>query len=318
MNLKAIADTDIHAQKRISPKGWKRKDGMKLFMIAIPFVILTVVFYYVPLFGWVYAFFDYKPGIKLANTEFVGLEFFKLALESRELYNVLTNTLVLSFLGIIVSPLPVVFAVMLSEAKGKFFKKFVQTTTTLPQFVSWILVFSIMFVLFSVNDGLINQVLLKLHLINNPTNLLANSDVAWYFQTAIGIWKGLGWGAIIYLAAITGIDSELYDAAKVDGAGRMSMIAHITIPGIMPTYFVLLLLTVGNMLSNGFDQYYVFYNAMVADKLNVLDYYVYRIGIAQSDYAYGTALGIFKTVISVILLFTVNWFSKRVRGQSII
>ncbi|MFD0712076.1 ABC transporter permease [Paenibacillus sp. GCM10027626] len=294
------------------------KSKLSLLLMALPFIVLVFLFNYLPLFGWVYVFFDYKPGIPLSQTPFVGLKFFELTLnDGGELLNVLKNTLAMSFLGLLTSPLPLIFAILLSEVKNKTFQKIVQTTTTLPNFISWFIVFSLFFSVFSV-EGLFNTLLIKLHIISEPTNILGNGEAVWYVQTAVAVWKGLGWGAIIYLASIAGIDQELFDAAKVDGAGRFQTIMNVTVPGLMPTYIVLLLLSISNMLSNGFDQYFVFHNPLVAEKIEVLDYYVYRIGIATNDYAYATAIGMSKTVISVILLFTVNFISKRVRGQSIV
>lgn len=294
------------------------KSRLYLLMLALPFLVLVFLFSYLPLFGWVYAFFDYKPGIPLSDSEFVGFKFFALTFsDGGELLNVLKNTLAMSFLGILTSPLPLIFAILLSEVKSGRFKKFVQTTTTLPNFISWFIVFSLFFSIFSV-EGLFNSILLKLHIISEPTNILGNREAVWYVQTGVAIWKGIGWGAIIYLASISGIDQELYDAAKVDGANRFRTIMNVTVPGLMPTYIVLLLLGISNMLSNGFDQYFVFHNPLVSEKIEVLDYYVYRIGIATNDYAYATAIGISKTIISVTLLFTVNFISKRVRGESII
>lgn len=219
-------------------------------------------------------------------------------------------------MGILVSPAYVAFAILLNEMRGKWFRKWVQVTTTLPNFISWVLVYSVFYVFFAVSDGVVNQVLLKLEWLKQP--FLGNSDIAWAFQTMVGLWKGLGWGAIIYLAAIAGIDQELYDAAKVDGSGRFRTIWHVTVPGIMPTFVVLLLLNVSNMLNNGFEQYYVFYNALVADKLEVIDYYVYRVGLETNDFSYSTVLGMFKTIVSVTVLFTVNWIAKKIRGESII
>lgn len=288
-----------------------------LLFMTIPGFLLVIFFSYIPLFGWIYSFFNYKPGIPLSQTPFVGLKYFKLAVSDPELLIVLRNTLVMSFLGILTSPLSVIFAILISETPGRRFKKFVQTTTTLPHFISWVLVYSIFFIFFS-TEGMINTVLINLRIISDPTTLLINNDIAWFFQTGVVIWKGLGFGAIIYLAAITGIDPELYDAAAVDGAGRFRKIIHITVPGVTQTYVVLLLLSIGGMLSNGFEQYFVFYNPMVSDKLQVLDYYLYRIGIALNDYSFSTTLGMSKTIISIILLFTANFISKKIRGQSII
>jgi len=298
----------------------KRKYSMKLLLMALPFLAAVFVFYYVPLFGWIYGFYDYKPGIPLSQSEFVGLKYLRIAFteQGSDLARVLKNSLVLSFLGILVSPAYVAFAILLNEMRGKWFRKWVQVTTTLPNFISWVLVYSVFYVFFAVSDGVVNQVLLKLEWLQHPFNFLGNSEIAWAFQTMVGLWKGLGWGAIIYLAAIAGIDQELYDAAKVDGAARFRTIWHVTVPGIMPTFVVLLLLNVSNMLNNGFEQYYVFYNALVADKLEVIDYYVYRVGLETNDFSYSTVLGMFKTIVSVTVLFTVNWIAKKIRGESII
>lgn len=310
----AKAQSGVHKMRAGRPI---RKDGIALLMIALPFVAFIFVFNYIPLFGWVYAFFDYKPGIPLADSPFVGLDYFRQILEDRDIVRVLCNTLAMSFLGILVSPLPALFAILLSELKSSAFKRFIQTTTTLPHFISWVIVFSLAFSLFS-TDGLVNRLLQQFGLGTEPLNVLGNASITWYFQTALGIWKGLGWGAIIYLAAISGIDSELYDAASIDGAGRYRKIWHITVPGLMPAYIVLLLLSIGNLLSLGLDQYLVFYNSRVADKIEVLDYYTYRLGILTNDYSYGTAVGIAKSLIGIALLFTANGISKLVRGTGIV
>ena len=294
-----------------------QSNRMVLMLMALPGFLFIILFAYVPLFGWSFSFFHYIPGIPLAKAPFVGFKYFKVAVSDPELLKVLRNTLAMSFLGILSSPLSIIFAIMLSETPGRRFKRIAQTTTTLPHFISWVLVYSVFFTFFSA-EGMINHLLMHLKIINTPTTLLANGNIAWFFQLGVGIWKGLGWGAIIYLAAITGIDMELYDAAAVDGAGRFRKIIHITVPGIAETYIVMLLLGIGSILSNGFEQYYVFYNPMVADKLQVLDYYLYRVGIQMNDYSLSTAMGMAKTIISIILLFTANFISKKVRGNSII
>ncbi|MCD9023244.1 ABC transporter permease subunit [Cohnella sp. NL03-T5] len=287
--------------------------------MALPFILLVFAFSYVPLFGWIYSFYNFKPGIPLDKTPFVGLDYFRiLVTEGREdVIRVLKNTLTLSFLLILCSPLPALLAILLNEVKSKRFRKIIQTTTTLPNFISWVIVFSLAFSMIS-SEGLVNKVLINWHIIKEPLNVLGNSGTVWPFQTAINIWKNVGFGSIIYIAAIAGIDNELYDAAKVDGASRFKSIVHITLPGISSTFFVLLLLQVSNILSAGFEQYLVFYNSLVSNKIEVLDYYVYKLGIVTSDYSYATAIGMLKTVISIILLFSVNYISKKARGTSII
>ena len=206
---------------------------------------------------------------------------------------------------------------MINELKGKYFKKFVQTATTLPNFISWIIVYGIAFSFFSMN-GFVNMVLKKFGIDIAGAGIMGNPDYVWLFQWFLNIWKTLGWSAIIYIAAIVGIDGELFDAARVDGANKLKTIWHITIPGIMPTYVVMFLLGVSNILSNGFDQYFMFYNSVVADKIEVLDYYVYKVGFLINDYPYSITLGMLKSLISIVLLFTANMLSKKVRGESIV
>lgn len=307
-------------RKTPSVRGGVRKkmpEGKLFFLASVPFLILVFAFAYVPLLGWAYAFFDYHPGMSLFDCEFVGFKTFSKIWDNRtELFRVMRNTLVMSGICIITMPLAVIFAVMLNEIKNTRFRKMVQTLTTLPNFISWIVVFTLAFAMFSA-DGMVASVFKALG-IDKSINLLGENDHAWAFQWVLATWKTLGWSAIIYIASITGIDSELYDAAHVDGANRMQTIRHITIPGLYATFFVQLLLAISNMLSNGFEQYFVFYNPLTADKIEVLDYYVFKIGVLTNDYPQSIALGMAKTVISVILLFSANKLSKRVRGESIV
>ncbi len=296
----------------------KKTTGLKYLFLALLFLILVAAFNYVPLFGWAYAFFDYKPGFRFGDMDFIGFNnFIKIFTERNEIIRVLRNTLVMSGLNILCSPLVVIFAILLNEIRGTRFKKFVQTMTTLPNFLSWIVVFGLAFAMFS-SSGMVNSILETLHLPTSDVGIMGNAKYVWLFQLALGIWKSMGWSAIIYIAAISGIDGELYDAAKVDGTNRLQSIIYITVPGLIPTYLVLLLLSISNLLTNGFDQYFVFYNSLVSDKIEVLDYYVYKIGILVNDYSYSIAIGMLKTLISIVLLFSVNWVSKRLRGESLI
>lgn len=292
----------------------------KLFFMALPFVGLVFLFNYVPMFGWVYAFLDYKPGIPISQQAFVGLDNFALLFtQTSEFIKVMTNTLVLSFLGILTSPLPVILAIMLSQVTQKWLSKFVQTVTSIPNFLSWVLIYAIFFVLLSSEDGLVNKILLSTGLISEPSNLLGNEGIAWLFQTCVSLYKNMGWTAIIYIATLAGIDPELYDAAVVDGAGRFQKIIHITVPSIWPTFFVLLLLNIASILSaGGFEQYYIFQNPLVIDKIDVLDTYTYRMGLLQGQYSFATAVGVFKSLVSVLLLAFSGFISKCVRGHSII
>ena len=301
--------------------GRKKLRGIKYLLLAVPFLIYVFAFSYVPLVGWIYSVFDYKIGQKFldfGSMVFVGLgNFQKLFTERSEVLRVLRNTLALSALGLLATPVPVVFAIMFNEIKNSKFKKIVQTATTLPNFISWIIVYGVAFAFFSVN-GFVSVLMQKIGIQPPVMGILGDVDHTWVLQWILGIWKSFGWSAIIYIAAITGIDSELYDAAKVDGANKIQSILHITIPGIMPTYVVMFLLGVSNILSNGFDQYFMFYNSVVADKIEVLDYYVYKVGFLINDYPYSITLGMLKSLISILLLFVANTLSKKVRGESIV
>ena len=295
----------------------KNQEGVKLLLLSLPFVAFVIAFCYVPLFGWAYAFTDYRTGMSLLGSNFVGLKNFTAIWQNRaELIRVMRNTFALSLIGLVFAPLPMVFAILINEIRSTKFKKLVQTFTTLPNFISWIVVFTLAFAMFS-SDGMVNNALSKAGLAAT-VNPLGNNDHAWMFQWALATWKTLGWSAIIYIASIAGIDQELYDAAQVDGANRFQRIMNVTVPGLYPTFFVLLLLQISNILSNGFDQYFIFYNPLTADKLEVLDYYVYKIGVLTNNYPQSIALGMFKTVISVVLLFGANKFSKKIHVVSII
>ncbi len=311
-----------HAYTPVIRKRFHFKNKYKLFLMAFPFLVLVFLFSYLPLYGWVYAFYDYRPGIPLSKTEFVGLHWFTAMVSNpiqvQEIVRVLQNTFAISSLGILTSVLPVIFAIFLTEIKNARFKKMVQTITTLPNFISWVLVYAFAFMLFSVDNGFLNNLLMSLHLIDRPLNLLASDSHTWLVMTLWGVWKGLGWGAIMYIAAITGIDPELYEAARVDGAGRFRLMWHVTVPGILPTYFVLLILGIANFINNGLEQYFVFSNAMNMSHIEVLDLYVYNIGVANSNYGFATAVSILKSIVSLFLLFFANVLSKLVRGEGVI
>lgn len=293
-----------------------RKD-YKLLYYALPFMIIVLLFNYVPIFGWIYAFFDYVPGVKLNDSEFVGLEYFKLIFTDANVWRSLTNTFIFAILGILFSPLPMFFAILLNEVKNGPVRKIVQTFTTLPNFISWVIIFSLAFTLFS-SDGLITTMLLKLGIGTDGQNLLGDGKAVYIFQSLLGLWKGLGWSSIIYLAAIAGIDQEQYEAARVDGAGYFRCAIHITMPAMIGTFVVLFILNIGNFLNTGYEQYLLFKNSMTADNIEVLDLYAYRIGLENMDYSYGVAISIIKSVVSVILVTFANLVAKKARGSAVV
>ena len=289
--------------------------------MLMPFLALVAVFSYLPLWGWRYAFFDYKAGDSLSMANFVGFKWFTELLKNpatvKDIGNVMKNTLGMSGIGILTSWMPMAFAIFLCEIKNLKFRRFVQTFTTVPNFISWVLVYSIATCIFS-TDGFLSSILVNLGIWSEGHNLLMNGSHTWLKMWLWGTWKGIGWSAIIYIAGISGIDQQLYEAATVDGAGRFQRMRHITVPGLIPTFCVLLLMSIANVLSNGMDQYLVFKNATNATSIRVLDLYVYELGIGQGSIPLTTVVSMLKSVISVTLLFLANSASKLIRGESIV
>lgn len=292
----------------------------KLFLMFLPMAVMAFVFCYLPLYGWRYAFFDYTAGKTLTADDFVGLKWFTHLFQNAatrdDLIRVLRNTLIMSGLGIATSWIAMAFAVFLSEIKSNRYRRFVQFFTTIPNFISWVLVYAIALAIFS-TDGFINGFLSSVTGESYTTNYLMNSDGTWFKMLAWGLWKGTGWSAIIYIAAISGIDPQMYEAAEIDGAGRFQKMWHITMPGLVPTYCVVLLMAVAGILSNGMDQYLVFDNPQNTSMIEVLDLYVYKIGIGKGLIPLSTVVGMAKTLVSVALLFMANGISKLIRGESI-
>lgn len=298
----------------------RKRDSYKLFFMVLPFLILAFVFSYLPLSGWRYAFYNYRPGFPLDRCEYVGFKWFlrlvNTPAQTREIIRVMTNTLAMSFLHLATSVLPMVFAIFLSEIRSPRYRKAVQILTTLPNFISWVLVYSVAYALFSVDTGFVNRILMALGQ-ERGINFLASSEHIWIKMTLWHIWKSLGWSSIMYLAAISGIDQELYEAAEVDGANRYQRMWHITVPGLLPTFFVLMMLSIGNLINTGMESYFVFSNAMNKDTIEVLDLYVYNIGINGRNFSLATAIGMLKSLVSIVLLIIANTSSKLIRGQSI-
>ena len=319
--IEGRSDQNGGAKKKKQSSNGNTTHGKKLFCYLIPFIILCFLFSYFPLHGWIYAFYDFKPPLKLSQCEFVGLKWFKTLFANKtqvmQMISVLKNTFAMSILNILTSVLPIAFAIFLNEIKCKPFQKLVQTLTTLPNFISWVLVYSVAFSLFT-DSGMVNTLLQNLGWIDTPIKFLDSDAHTYLWMTLWNLWKGLGWGAIMYLAAISGIDAELYEAARVDGANRFQLMKNITLPALMPTFFVLLMMNVANFLNNGMDQYYVFQNSFNKEHIQVLDLYVYNLGITGNSLSLATAISMLKSVVSVALLTVVNWISKKTRGESMI
>ena len=286
-------------------------------MLDIPFITIVFLFSYVPIFGWIYSFFDYVPGVSIFDCDFVGLEYFKLILKDDNVLRALKNTFVFAIINICLTPLPMLLAILLNELRNGPVKKFVQTFTTLPNFISWVIIFSLATALFA-SDGIITMLAVKLGLGDASNSLLGSNEAVYWFQSFLVQWKTLGWNSIIYMAAIAGIDQEQYEAAKVDGAGHFKCAIHVTLPAMMETFVVLFILNIGNFLNTGYEQYLLFKNSLTAPNIEVLDLYTYRIGLQNMDYSYSVAISVVKSIVSITLVLVANMVAKKIRGKAVI
>ena len=306
------------AKPRLLNTHSKKWESYKLFLYVLPCLIFIFIFKYLPLWGWSYAFFQYKPGRDLFKCAFVGLQNFTAlvgnAVMRNNLLRVLRNTFGIQILNYLLMPVPMLFAIFLSEIKSTKFQKAVQTLTTLPHFISWVIMFSLATSLFG-NSGVVNAVLENFGA--EGINILTTDQHVWLIQSLLALWKSLGWSAIIYFAAITGLDQEVYEAAMVDGASRWQKIRYITIPLLIPTFFVLLIMGIGNFLNSGIDQFLAFGNAMNKEYIEVLDLYVYNLGIGNGQISFSVAVGMMKSLVAVVLFACANFASKKIRGTSV-
>lgn len=304
----------------------KRNDGFwrslvqqkYLFLMSLPFVVWMFVFSYLPLWGWTMAFQNYKPAKSFTQQKWVGFKNFAELFQDERFYLVLRNTLAMSIMGLICGfIIPIFFAIFLNELNGKYFKRTVQTVSYLPHFVSWVVVAGIITKMLSIDGGVINDLLIWLHVIDEPIQFMAKGKWFWGIVTASDVWKETGWNAIIYLAAITGIDKELYEASRVDGAGRFRQMWNITLPGIRTTISVLLIMSIGHLIGIGFEKQFQLSNSLVTDYSEVLDLYALNYGINISRFSYGTAISMFTSVVGVILLLVSNGIMKKTTKESI-
>lgn len=306
-------------KKRVKTKfDWKEFKRQKVLMFwAAIFVIYGVIFYYLPLGGWVIAFQNYKPALGMFKSEFVGPQKFQQLFSDSSFLEVIRNTLAMGVINLVLTFVAaIVFAILLNEIRMKFAKKAVQTISYLPHFLSWIVVTGILRDILS-GTGIVNELLMKAGATDQAINFFANPDYFWWIVGFSNVWKETGWNAIIYLAAITAIDPSLYEAAAIDGAGRWAKIRHIILPGIRPTVMILLLMNVGNVLNAGFEIQYLLGNGLVQSVSQTIDIYVLKWGISQGDYAIGTAAGIFKSFVSIVLIVLANQFAKRTGDEQL-
>jgi len=291
-------------------------------LMVLPAILLIVLFSYVPMYGIIMAFQEYKLGDFPGTSQWVGLKQFQILFRDPNFMNMLRNTLAINGLKLLICfPAPILFAVLLNEIKVLPFKKTVQTISYLPHFISWVVAAKLMFDLFTPDNGAVNNALKGLGMIDRPIHFFGQAKYFWGMLIGTDIWKELGWNAIIFVAAITAIDSDLYEAADIDGAGRYSKMWYVTIASIMPTIVLLLIFDIGWLLDANFDQIMMLTNQMGNAKLrsaaDVIDTYVYRVGVKDARYSFGTAAGLFKSVISFVLLMSANATARKL-GQPVL
>jgi putative aldouronate transport system permease protein len=296
-----------------------RKLGTQKYLQAMALlgVVWMIIFNYVPMYGLIIAFKEYSIIKSISEAPWVGLMQFKEFLQDENFWIVLKNTLGISLIKLVIGfPLPIIFALMLNELTSLKFKKAVQTITYLPHFLSWVVLGGIL-TTWLADIGLINDILIGSGLINERTNFLAEPDNFWTIVILSDIWKELGWSAIIYLAAIAGVSTELYESATIDGANRFQRMWHITLPSIKPTITILFILAVSGVLNSNFDQILILRNALNESASNVIDIYVYQLGLQNARYSYATAVGLMKAIIAFVLLLSANKIAKKINGSGL-
>jgi putative aldouronate transport system permease protein len=311
---------------RNGPSVWATLGRQKyLLILVLPAVAWMIIFNYVPMLGLVISFKEYDlflgPIRGFTQSPWVGLKQFQEAFTDRYFLHALWNTIFYSLLKLLFGfPAPIIFAILLNEVQKLRFKKFVQTVSYLPHFISWVFVSGFLYVVLAVDDGIVNKILVQLGIVQKPLLFLASEKYVPSIVVLSHVWKSFGWESIIYIAAITGVDPTLYEAAAVDGANRWTRIWHITLPCIKSTIVVLLIFTVAGLISANFEffeQMYLLRNSIIQDATEIIDTYTYRMGIQLTRYSYATAVGMFRSVAAVILLAIANSASHRLTGQSL-
>lgn len=296
------------------------KDQYQLYLMLVPAVILAVIFYYVPLSGWLMAFKDYQLGQSIFAAKWTGLQQFKLFFTgANDAWYTVRNTLVINLMSLFIGLLAAcVFAILLNEVRLKHFKKVVQTCSFFPYFVSWVIVYMIFNSFFAVKSGIVNQTMVNLGLWSTGKNFLGDPNYAWGMILGVNIWKTLGYNSVIFLAALAGIDETQYEAAEIDGASRMQRILHITVPELMPTMVVLLIMNSGWIFGSNLEEFYLFCNSTNYRMMEPIDLYIYDYGLKYLNFSYATAVGIVKTIASIIMFLIVNTVAKKINGTSIV
>lgn len=312
----ALSSLEKRKRDGIGKKLWDQK---YLFLMLLPLLLAVVIFRYIPMTGWIMAFKNYQIGQNVWEAEWAGLEYFQEFFSSTgDALYVIRNTLVINVLSIAGNLiLSCITAVLLNELILKKYKTIVQTASFFPFFVSWVIAYTLFSAFFSVNTGVVNNALVQTGILKEGLNLMGDPKYSWPLMILVNIWRSLGYNTVIFLSAITSIDTAQYEAAEIDGAGRMAKIRYITLPGVASTFVVLLILNSGWIFNVNFEQFFLFTNITNRPTMEVFDMYIYRYGLELLDFSYATAVGIVKTVVSIILLILVNGVSKKFAGKSV-
>ncbi|MBE5783089.1 MAG: sugar ABC transporter permease [Clostridiales bacterium] len=287
-----------------------------LYAMAIPVLAYFIIFHYTPMYGALMAFQKYVPIKGISGSKWIGLKNFELFFQDIYFFRIIRNTFLINLYGLIFGfPIPIIFALLLNEVNSKVFKKTAQTITYMPHFISAVVVCGLVKDFVS-SRGVITEIYCWITG-NNATNLLANPDYFRPIYTIMNIWKSFGWGSIIYFAALTGVNQELYEAASIDGANRFQQVLHVSLPAILPTIVTMLVLRLGNMMSAGYEQIILLYQPITYETADVISSYVYRRGLQEFDYGYSAAVGLFNSVINLIFILSANAVSKKINETSI-
>jgi putative aldouronate transport system permease protein len=287
-----------------------------LYLLSIPGIVYFLVFKYIPLTGSVMAFQDYSIFTGIWKSEWVGLANFRRMVEYADFWRILKNTIAIGFYTLFFAfPIPILLALMMNELRNQVFKRFVQTAVYLPHFLSWVVVGGIVIEILNPTSGVVNYIVTLFGY--EPIYFMGEDSYVRTIIVSSSVWRDAGWSTIIYLAAMSGINPDLYEAAQIDGANRWRQTFSITIPSILSTITILFLLQIGNFLDLGFERVFVFLNPLNNAHGDILDTYIYRVGLIQREYSYTTAIGLFKSVIGLILIVTANLFSKKTTGEGL-
>ncbi|MGN0314934.1 MAG: ABC transporter permease [Fusicatenibacter sp.] len=307
----------VSGKKKKSIQSYLKQDW-QLWVMLLPAVLYIFIFNYVPMYGIQLAFrdFDFTKGI--TGGAWAGLKYFKQYFTSNMFWPTLKNTFVISFWSIVIGfPAPIILAMIINQIRNQKWKRVVQTTVYIPYFISVVVLVSMINIMFSNGSGVIANLLKSMHLVKESTNIIGSAKTFVPLYVLTGVWQSMGWNSIIYIAALSSVDTQLYDACRIDGANRWQTMIHIDFPAILPTVMILLIMNMGNILNVGFDKVYLMQNSLNLGASQVISTYVYTVGIQKAQFSFGTAVGLFNTVVNFIFLIATNTISKKTTGSGL-